>query len=96
MFHGALAISAAAGIALTDRKGWALGCIFSELNRPARQYLCLRFAMLPRGTTGKTRGQNGVASPFLWGSFIPYNVPVYPGARSVSLKLRWRDASRSK
>ena len=36
--------------------------------------------MLPRGTTGKTRGQNGVASPFLWGSCIPYNVPVYPGA----------------
>jgi hypothetical protein len=64
----------------TVRKGSALGCIFSELNRPARQYLCLRFAMVPRGTTGKTRGQNGVASSFLWGSFIPYNVPVYPGA----------------
>ena len=31
----------------TVRKGSALGCIFSELNRPARQYLCLRFAMLP-------------------------------------------------
>jgi hypothetical protein len=47
---------------------------------PARQFLCLRFAMTPREITGKTRGQNGVASPFLWGSLIPYNVPVYPGA----------------
>jgi hypothetical protein len=33
----------------TVRKGSALGCIFSELNRPARQYLCLRFAMPPHG-----------------------------------------------
>ena len=36
--------------------------------------------MIPREITGKTRGQNGVASPFPWGSPIPYNVPVYPGA----------------
>ncbi len=64
----------------TDRKGSALGFRFSELNHPARQFLCLRFAAIPREITGKTRGQNGVASPFLWGSFIPYNVPVYPGA----------------
>ena len=27
-----------------------------------------------------TRGKTGVASAFLWGSFIRYNVPVYPGA----------------
>ncbi len=36
----------------------------------------------PRGDPRKTRGQDGVASPFLWGSFIPYNMPVYPGAFS--------------
>jgi hypothetical protein len=54
--------------------------ITPELNHPARQYLCLRFAATPREITGKTRGQNGVASPFPQGSCIPYNVPVYPGA----------------
>ena len=25
-------------------------------------------------------------SPFLWGSFIPYNMPVYPGAQRVIAK----------
>jgi len=34
----------------------------------------------PRDDMRKTRGQDGVASPFLWGSFVPYNMPVYPGA----------------
>ena len=33
-------------------------------NPPARQFLCLRFAMAPRRVTGKTRGRNKVASPF--------------------------------
>ena len=23
-------------------------------------------------------------SPFLWGSFIPYNMPVYPGALRIA------------
>ena len=53
-----------AGCLPTDRKGSALGIRFSELNHPARQFLCLRFAVIPREFTGKTRGQNGVASPF--------------------------------
>jgi hypothetical protein len=64
----------------TDRKGSALGYRFSELNHSTRQFLCLRLAVIPREITGKTRGQNGVASPFSYGSLIPYNVPVYPGA----------------
>jgi hypothetical protein len=50
---------------------WELANLSHEVTRG-----CLRFAMTPREVTGKTRGQNGVASPFLWGSFIPYNVPV--------------------
>ena len=50
--------------------------MFSELNGPARQHLCLRFAVIPHEITGKTRGQKGVASPFPKGSLIP----VYPGA----------------
>jgi hypothetical protein len=44
--------------------------------------------MTPREVTGKTRGQNGVASPFLWGSIIPYNVPVYPGALRPRVRPR--------
>jgi hypothetical protein len=43
--------------------------------------------MTIREVTGKTRGQNGVASPFLWGSFNSYNVPVYPGALCHRLLL---------
>lgn len=27
-----------------------------------------------------TRGHNGAASPFMWGAFIPFSMPVYPGA----------------
>ena len=46
------------------RKGSALGSFVFAAQWPARQYLCLRFAMIPREITGKTRGQDGVASPF--------------------------------
>ena len=29
-------------------------------------------------------------SPFLWGSCIPYNMPVYPGARrKTPIPLKW-------
>ena len=34
----------------------------------------------PRGCPRMTRGRNGAATPFTWGSFIPYSMPVYPGA----------------
>jgi hypothetical protein len=34
-----------------------------------------------------TRGHNGAASPFMWGSFIPYSMPVYPGAFSLTLLI---------
>ena len=34
----------------------------------------------PRDAPRKTQGQNRVAAPFLYGSFILYNMPVYPGA----------------
>src|SRR5438876_3617496 len=37
----------------------------------------------PRDARRKTRGQDGFAAPFLSDSFIPYCMPVYPGARSV-------------
>ena len=36
--------------------------------------------VLPRGYPHMTRGHNGAASPFMWGSFIPFSMPVYPGA----------------
>jgi len=31
-----------------------------------------------------TRGHNGAAPPFMWGSFIPYSMPVYPGVFGVT------------
>ena len=37
----------------------------------------------PRDDPRKTRGQDGFATPFLWGSFIPDNMPVYPGALNL-------------
>src|SRR3989454_9847879 len=40
----------------------------------------------PRDARRKTRGQDGFAAPFLSDSFIPYCMPVYPGARSVPLE----------
>jgi hypothetical protein len=53
----------------TDRKGPAVGRIFSELNRPARLHLCL--PSLRSLAVPKARGRNGVASAFVWRSFIP-------------------------
>ena len=34
----------------------------------------------PHDDRRKTQGRDGVAPPFLYGSCIPYNMPVYPGA----------------
>jgi hypothetical protein len=48
-----------------------LGLLVFAALWPARQFLCLRFAMIPREITGKTRGQDGVASPFLWALASP-------------------------
>src|SRR6266581_4606892 len=39
----------------------------------------------PRDARRKTRGQDGFAAPFLSDSFIPYCMPVYPGARPTPL-----------
>jgi len=38
----------------------------------------------PRGCPRMTRGHDGSATPFMWGSFIPYSMPVYPGAFTTS------------
>jgi len=68
------------GLPLTANR-LAFGSLFSKLNtRPVRAsvYASTR---CPRGHRGETRGQDGVAAPFSWGSFIPDHVPVYPGAR---------------
>jgi len=32
--------------------------------------------VLPRGCPRMTRGRDGAAIPFTWGSFIPYSMPV--------------------
>ncbi|MCJ7829211.1 MAG: hypothetical protein MUP81_05675, partial [Dehalococcoidia bacterium] len=32
-----------------------------------------------------TRGHNGAAPPFMWGTFTPCSMPVYPGAFATSL-----------
>ena len=31
-----------------------------------------------------TRGHNGAAPPFMWGTFTPCSMPVYPGAFTTS------------
>ena len=38
----------------------------------------------PRGCPRMTRGHDGSATLFMWGSFIPYSMPVYPGAFTTS------------
>ncbi len=55
----------------TDRKGSALGCMFSELNDPARQRSCLRFATIPRGSQARLEAR--MESLLLFRRlFIPY------------------------
>ena len=39
----------------------------------------------PHGCPRMTRGHDGAASPFMWGSCIPYSMPVYPGAFDLTL-----------
>ncbi len=45
----------------------------------------------PHDATARLEARMDALPPFLWGSFIPYNMPVYPGAfpeKSSSLTLR--------
>ena len=54
-----------------------------EAQYPARECLCLHFT--PNLTIRTARLKVGMvfAIPFLQDSFIPCNMPVYPGAQSV-------------
>jgi hypothetical protein len=55
------------------------GRVISELNGwPALPLSTLH--VQAHGHPRMTRGHDGAASPFMWGSFIPYSMPVYPGA----------------
>ena len=62
-----LAIVAAADVAFPPQpRGRHPNVRFSKLNHPAHQCLCLRFAdRLATAKRRKTRGQDGVAAPFL-------------------------------
>jgi hypothetical protein len=57
---------------------------FSKLNSPAHRYLCLRFKRDLAISPARLEAKMESLSPFLWGSFIPYNMPVYPGALRVA------------
>jgi hypothetical protein len=54
--------------------------IFSKLNHPAHRYPCLRFERNLTASPARLEAKMESLSPFLWGSCIPYNMPVYPGA----------------
>src|SRR5271157_2992647 len=54
---------------------------FSKLNHPAHRCLGLRFATHLAMCHARLEVRMESLSPFLWGSCIPYNMPVYPGAR---------------
>ena len=49
---------------------------FSKLNSPAHRYPCLRFKRHLAMSSARLRAKMESLSPFLWGSFIPYNMPV--------------------
>jgi len=57
---------------------------FSKLNHPAHRCLGLRFATHLAMCHARLEVRMGSLSPFLWGSCIPYNMPVYPGARRIT------------
>ena len=54
---------------------------FSKLNHPAHRCLDLRFATHLAMCHARLEVRMESLSPFLWGSCIPYNMPVQPGAR---------------
>jgi hypothetical protein len=53
---------------------------FSKLNSPAHRYLYLRFKRNLAVSPARLEARMDSLFPFLYGSFIPYNMPVYPGA----------------
>ena len=57
---------------------------FSKLNSPAHRYLCLRFKRDLAVSPARLEARMESLSPFLQGSFIPYNMPVYPGALRIA------------
>src|ERR1019366_4216696 len=65
----------------------------SSIPCPSLPLSMLRTA--PHDAPRKTRGQDGFAAPFLKDSFIPYCMPVHPGAPPVPPSLRggWRPPS---
>src|SRR5271157_1894694 len=63
---------------------------FSKLNHPAHRCLGLRFATHLAMCHARLEVRMESLSPFLWGSCIPYNMPVYPGARRITPNpLKW-------
>ena len=67
---------------------------FSKLNHPAHRCLGLRFARHLAMCHARLEARMESLSPFLWGSCIPYNMPVYPGARRKTPYARmWRTES---
>jgi hypothetical protein len=69
---------------------------FSKLNSPARRYPCLRFERHLTMPPARLRAKMESLSPFLLDSFIPYNMPVYPGAPRLTLPAQPVDATPSK
>src|SRR6266576_3848192 len=57
---------------------------FSKLNSPAHRYLCLRFKRYLAVSPARLEARMDSLFPFLYRSFIPYNMPVYPGALRVA------------
>ncbi len=58
------------GWVISERSGW-----------PALPLSTLH--VRPHDRPRMTRGRDGAAPPFTWGSFIPCSMPVYPGAHYV-------------
>jgi hypothetical protein len=57
---------------------------FSKLNSPAHRYLCLRFKWHLAMSPARLEARMDSLLSFPVGLFIPYNMPVYPGALRVA------------
>jgi len=84
--NDSLPIAAARGAFPTVVRGRRPEGVISELNgwtvpRNAGSTLHVRSHDRPR----MTRGHNGAAPPFMWGTFTPCSMPVYPGAFPASI-----------
>ena len=51
------------------------------------RFPCQLIHVQPHDCPHMTRGYDGSANPFMWGSFIPYSMPVYPGAFITSPEI---------